>query len=360
MYTGGTENRTKETLKLGLSRRVSVRPGVPIRRCENGPHSVVHTDGFIQYWPKIIKITCDGLPCSEGKCTPTAISRPIKRRALAYRIVKFPRPDIVILGWRSVLIYNHIGPCTCPGCARFPTFEQCRCEDHCPGFKPDKMYQDSFCFWNETATATPTRPLQYVKGNCECCKVPRICPLNHAFSRSDCECKCIRRVCPRPKFWNQGNCRCECPKIKCPAYHVLDPLSCRCICKRRCPLGTRLDSRTCTCIGECRHFNGNDLCNTVNCSPTRSCKLDRGGNCNCEPVRDCADITDPKQCVNTRCPNQSKFRCQYDARHKCYCLCCYPKTSPPTYNCASLSPLGPARCNSVWVGTRCGWECPLP
>ena len=341
---------------------------------------MVHTDGNIQYWPVIIKTTCDSLPCSEGKCTPTAILAPTRRRVLAYRIITTPKPDIVILGWRIVTIYNHKGPCTCPSCARFTTFDQCQCEDNCPGFKPDRVYQDSYCFWNETTTATSTRPLQYVNGQCECCKVPRICPPNHAFSRSDCECKCIRRVCPRPKYWNEGNCRCECPKIKCPppkylnqencrcecpkikcpAYHIVHPVTCQCICRRRCPPGTTLDSRTCTCIGECRRFNGNDLCETVNCSPTRSCQLDRGGNCDCEPVRDCTDITDPKECVNTRCPNQPEFTCQYNAVNNCTCPCCYPKTDPPTYNCASISHHGPARCNAVWGGTRCVWQCPIP
>lgn len=358
-----TREREAEVTKEILA-SIGPAPGRPVVTpfitCENGPKPVEHRDGLTQYWPTITKHLCDGLPCT-GKCE-AKIKQTLGRYVIAYIITYRPVPSIRILGWRYVKYETH-RECECVGCSQFNTFEKCQCQDGCPGFKPDRQYQDSFCQWEESEDQIVTKPgFQYLQGNCTCCKIPRYCRPNHAFSRSECACKCLEQTCRRPRYFNKENCRCECPKIKCPPHHILDQNTCTCVCRRFCPPNTVLDRKRCACIGECREITNSRQCTQVNCRdrPDTSCRLDTIGRCHCpEPtIRNCSDIRDIKTCVNTQCPTQPEFTCRYDLRHGCFCPCCYPRTDPPNYNCAGISYLGPARCEAVNGGKSCGWLCP--
>ena len=340
--------------------------------CASGPMRVVHRDGNVLYWPLLTKGTCDGLRCSDPKCLPRNVVHRTATR-FAYKIIFTFPPRIQFLGLRRVTYADHLN-CSCLQCPDFKDFKQCHCQKRCPNTPFNPLSQDSYCLWKEShqvarplaessTILSPSR-LQYAKGSCTCCQVPRFCrnPL-HVFSRIDCECQCrYQQSCPCNKIFSQKTCACECPAIRCPPHHEQDPDTCQCVCKRSCPYGSYLNKTTCECVGDCSKYTGSDYCERIRCKENQNefCRH-ISGRCQCpsQEPRSCSDITDREQCLGTFCPNQPRLRCRYKTSSGCYCPCCQPKTNPPfnNYNCDLLSTVPELSCSSVWQGKACNWMC---
>ena len=292
----------------------------------------------------------------------------------AYTILNTAPPRFQFLGYRRVRYADHTS-CKCLQCSDFRVFKECHCQKRCPNIPFSRIYQDSYCLWKETRLVVlplesssnasiipiPSRRLRYVKGSCTCCQVPRSCtnPL-HIFSRIDCRCQCpYQQSCPCNKTFNQNTC--ACPAIRCPPHYEQDPVTCQCVCKRSCPSPSYLNKTSCECMGDCSRFTGSDYCEKTRCEEdeTKFCRH-IGDRCQCptpEP-RSCSDITDPKKCVNTICPNQPELRCRYQSGSGCYCPCCHLRTNSPVnnYNCNSLN-TWELRCRFAYQGQACHWVC---
>ena len=339
--------------------------------CTSGPQRVIHTQGNILFWPLIIRKTCDGLRCNDPKCLPRSVVYRTATR-YAYRIHHSYPLKFEFLGYRTVRYADHIG-CRCQQCSDFKDFKQCHCQKRCPNVPFNPLNQDSYCLWREARlVARPlaessailvSSGLQYAKGSCTCCRVPRSCrnPL-HVFSRIDCRCQCrYQQSCPPNKYFDQNKCSCQCPAIRCLPHYEQDPDTCKCICKRSCPSGSYLNKTTCECVGACSTYTGSDYCEMTRCEENQKeyCRH-ISGRCQCpsQEPQSCSDITDRKQCQATICPNQPELTCRYNSDSGCYCPCCHPRTNPSTYNCDSLS-TSEVKCSSVLNGSAraCNWVC---
>ena len=311
--------------------------------CHDGPRKVYHYIPNVYYYPPIWKLSCTGLRCNQPECIATRTE--IKQTfAIVYRYIGgtwVPRCE-------RVVYENHLD-CDCKQCKHIRSHTECVNTTTCPNCPIRKSRSN--CYWKPILQAegessvSLSSQIPIPLGSCDCCNHTGRCPNpRHVFlpHRCDCECRefvscqrgftfdpdcctCRPLRCPGNQQWDKLLCKCKCPIVhRCPPNYVWDNIQCRCVCNARCPPYSYLDKRACKCL---------------------AC---------------CPEVTSPRTCQSVYCATQPNELCEYDdKRGGCHCPdCCvdHPKQGI-NYDCSTLNPFGPDRCNQVRGGNTCQWNC---
>ena len=277
-------NRANET---GNGVQLNGTKFVPVSKvhCDEGPIQIVHQvhpNMFVS--PVPLRYTCKGLYCKDPECLPRRKIR-VCQWGVSYTIRQIRGGFVVSKPQIRRVCYETQLQCSCKICEDFRTQNECNTITPCPNLQ---FPNQTNCYWVNPniiqfdIDTEKSRIIPPLKGRCTCCT----------------------KSCIHPLFLNQKTCKCECDLNQaCPSPKILDPNTCKC----RCPDGSKEDTTTGNCTGNCKRFRRSELCKEIFCetNPSQLCTL-INRKCDCPKtnvtIMSCDEISDPVECNRTVCP----------------------------------------------------------